>query len=198
MGSQLKILISIFFTVLIFGCTNNGSDESILRTEFNVPRNAKMISYQAHPEQNAWLREGLNIDIVFQLSDQDYNTYVADAEKGGSWQPLPIPAKFLRRMGAIESRLEANKARIGRSENKVIPEPGSIYNPTEAQLLAKFIASLPDIPKVGLFQCRSAGDNIMRAPKTIHTQLNYDLNDFMLAMLDDQRKQIVIQVNTSY
>lgn len=195
MRSRLTVSIAGFtFCVLVtFGCLVSHSDESILRAEFNVPKEATVVSYKAHPDQNAWVREGLDIEIVFQLSGQDYTTYVANAERDELWQPLPIPEEFLLRMGAIESRLEADKSRIHLLQSKA---PRKI--PTKTQLLNEFTASLPETSQAGLFQCRSAGDSIMYTPKTIHTQLDRDLNDFMLAILDHERRQIVIRVNTSY
>lgn len=195
MRSQLTVsIVGLTFCALVtFGCTASNSDESILRAEFNVPKEATVVSYKAHPDQNAWVREGLDIEIIFQLSGQDYEAYVADAERDGLWQPLPIPEEFLMRMGAIESRLEAYKSRTQLSQSKA---PRKIL--TGTQLLNEFVALLPETPKAGLFQCRSAGDNIMYAPKTIHTRLDRDLNDFMLAMLDHERERIVIRVNTSY
>ena len=200
MRSQLAalIVVGICGTILTFRYFDRSSDESILRTEFNIPRAAQVVSYQAHPPENAWMREGLKIDIVFQLNQQDYATYSAKAEQEGLWQPLPIPNQFLLKMGAITAMRAKNASSMIQSESKATPKARLIDNPREAQLLAKFIATLPKTPEVGLYQCRSAGDNILHAPKTIHTRLDHNLNDFMLAMLDHQQQRIIIQVSTNY
>ena len=44
----------------------------------------------------------------------------------------------------------------------------------------------------------SFGDDIMHRPKTLHKTLDSDLNDFMLAVLDAEKKQLAIKVSTSY
>lgn len=193
----LMALILCVLVVVILSFSDHRSDESLLRAEFNVPSQAKLVHYKAHPSEKAWVRENLTIDVVFQLSDRDYDEYVSSIKSKGTWQSLPIPNEFLRRMGAVETT-KAQRIRAYQLQGKTPHQEGSVYNPTEEQLLTNFIASLPNNPQIGLFQCRSAGDNIMYAPKIIHTQLDRDLNDFMLAMLDHERKQMVIQVSTSY
>lgn len=195
---KIAVMFAFIFCVLmIFSFSDYRSDEPILRAEFDVPNEAKLVSYKARPEEKAWVRENLKIDIVFQFNDHDYAEYVSSVKEKATWHPLPIPNEFLRRMGAVETQ---KAQRMGAYEllGKTPHEEGSVYNPTEEQLLANFIALLPKNRRTGLFQCRSAGDNIMYAPKIIHTQLDQDLNDFMLAILDYERQQMVIQVNTSY
>jgi hypothetical protein len=100
-------------------------------------------------------------------------------------------------MAAIETakRLRIDSYRM-RGETPA-PE-GSVYNPTDAQMLKTFVESLPPQPANGLFQIRRAGTDIMRAPKSVYEEPDQDLNDFMLAMLDTDRKQIIIKVSTSY
>ncbi len=95
---------------------------------------------------------------------------VARANGSGQWLPLPIPENFLRHMGGI-STARASRVRSYELQNRPLPEEGSIYNPTDDQLLCRFVESLPRIPSQGLFQCRSAGDNIMVTPKMIHKRL---------------------------
>ena len=96
------------------------------------------------------------------------------------------------------SLVERYKALTKQSKRKASEEDELVNNQTRAQLLAKFIATLPETSQVGLFQCRVAGDNIMYSPKRIERNLEKDLNDFMLAILDHKRKQMVIKVSTSY
>ncbi len=175
------------------------SDEAILRAEFDVPRSAKVISCKTHPDGLAgWFgREGLEIDLVFQFNHQDYAAYLTRAKALGTWQPLPIPREFLLRMGAI-STSRASTVRSYELRGDALPDEGSIYNPSEEQLLARLLDNLPPLPDAGLFQCRSAGTDIMHAPKTVHTQLQADLNDFMLGLLDHERRQLIIKVRTYY
>lgn len=190
-------LAPVVYIIVTMGCSNQQSDESILRAEFKIPNEAALVSYKAHPVEDAWIREGLKIDIVFQLSDQAYTAYVRRAKEEGQWQPLPIPNDFLSRLGAIETR-KSRRTQAYQLKGKILPEEGSIYNPTKKQLLDRFIISLPKTSGVGLFQCRSAGDDILHARKTIHSRIDRDLNDFMLAILDHEQKQIVIQVSSNY
>jgi len=180
------------------GCDLRKTDEAILRSEFDIPEQARLIRYEAFPKESGWFgREGLKIDLAFQLDARDYAEYRSRAGVSGQWLPLPIPSEFLRRMAGLE-RQQTQLRLSYEMQGKAMPEAGSVYNPTDEQRLARFVASLPAIPIQGLFQCRSAGDDILHAPKTVHTRLESDLNDFMLALLDDGKRQILIKVSTSY
>lgn len=184
----------------VSGCTLLGSDESVLRREFGIPAGARVVKLDSRPKQGegGWFgREGLAIQATFQLSDSDFKQYAARASSSGQWKPLPIPRVFLRRMAAIETAKQARVASSQQSGHALSPE-GSIDNPSEQQRLASFVASLPTQPSSGLFQVRTAGTDIMRAPKTIRPTLDRDVNDFMLALLDDTNKQILIKVSTRY
>lgn len=194
----LPIAATALLMLALAGCGFQESDEAKLRAEFSIPPAARVLSFHVSPEKPGWFgREGLTIDSVFQLDPQDYAAYVARAEASEQWQPLPIPESFLRRMGAIDSSKEG----IVRSyslQGKPLPAEGSLYNPTAEQLLANFLAALPPQPSRGLFQCRAAGTDIMNTPKKVQTQLDRDLNDFMLALLDHNKQQIAIKVSTRY
>jgi hypothetical protein len=188
----------ILLLATLTNCSTRRLDESALRHEFEIPRGAKVVSYEARPQEPGWFgREGLKIDITFQLSDENYNEYVSRAAASAKWRPLPIPTEFLRRMAAIETakrwRVQSCKER-----GEIPPPEGSVYNPTEQQVLKRFIASLPPQPTHGLYQIRTAGTNIMHAPKSVYEKPDHDLHDFMLAMLDDDRKHIIIKVSTNY
>ncbi|MEM9215974.1 MAG: hypothetical protein AAGD25_16715 [Cyanobacteria bacterium P01_F01_bin.150] len=178
-------------------CWFGYSDESVLRKEFNIPHNAEVLSYEAYPKESAVMREGLKIEIIFQLSDDDFQNYTAQTATVPDWTPLPIPEDFLRRMASIETRKRWVVERYEKLGEPLPPE-GSIYNPTEQQRMKKFVASLPPQPINGVFQIRTAGTDIMNEPKTMYRQPNRDLNDFMLAMVDTDQKQIIIKVSTSY
>jgi len=191
-------LCLMMFGLNLPGCDLRESDEAILRSEFDIPEEARLIRYEVFPKDSGWFgREGLKIDIAFQLDARDYAEYRSRAGVSGQWLPLPIPSEFLRRMAGLER--QQTQVRLSyEMQGKTLPEAGSVYNPTDEQRLARFVASLPVMPNQGLFQCRSAGDDIMHAPKTVHTRLESDLNDFMLALLDDGKRQILIKVSTSY
>ncbi len=191
-------LLMLVGILALAGCGLQESDEAKLRHEFVIPPAARVVSYKATPDKAGWFgREGLKIDIVFQVDPQDYAAYAASAEASEQWLPLPIPDSFLRRMGAIASAKDGI-VRSYRLQGRPLPAEGSVYNPTVERLQAAFLASLPPQPARGLFQCRSAGTDIMNARKTVHTQLDRDLNDFMLALLDHDRRQIAIKVSTRY
>lgn len=64
--------------------------------------------------------------------------------------------------------------------------------------LERFQASLPPLPRAGLYQIRTAGDNIMGAPKRIISPLRDDVNDFMLAVLDPAERTLTIRVSSNY
>lgn len=110
---------------------------------------------------------------------------------------LPIPESVLRRMAAIDSAKHQRQASANLTGKPLAPE-GSVYNPSEQQMLAQFSASLPQPPARGLFQVRTAGDNVLHAPKRIVTNPDTDLIDFMLIMLDDDRQRVLVKVSTHY
>lgn len=188
----------IVLLVTLSSCSTRRSDESLLRDEFEIPVGAEIVNYAAFPEQAGWFgREGLKIDITFQLADGEFNEYVARAAASTKWKPLPIPEEFFRRMAAIET-VKKSRIQSYQMRGEVLPPEGSVYNPTEQQMLESFINSLPPQPAEGLFQIRTAGTDIMHAPKSVYETPDRDLNDFMLIMLDNHQKQIIIKVSTSY
>ncbi len=72
------------------GCDLRKSDEAILRSEFDIPEQARLIRYEAFPKESGWFgREGLKIDIAFQLDARDYAEYRSRAGVSGQWLPLP-------------------------------------------------------------------------------------------------------------
>jgi hypothetical protein len=139
----------------------------------------------------------LKISIVFQLTPEAYGAYVAKVAANGQWNSLPIPEVYLRRMASIESAKRYRIDSYAKGEKSLPPE-GSVYNPTEKQMLNQFVKSLPTQPENGFFQLRTAGTNILYAPKSLVLKPDRDLPDFMLAMLDDERQRIVIKVSSGY
>ena len=175
------------------------SDENILRKEFAIPAGAETIHLDGYPASgNQWFgREGLRIDISFQFNDTEFDTYVHSAVESGTWDELPIPREFLMKMGGIQTSKDG-LLRSYQITGDPVPEEGSVYNPTIDQLFERFVKTLPLNVKKGYYQCRSAGDNIMHKKKTIKKDLDGDLNDFMLAVLDVDKKQLHIKVGTRY
>lgn len=201
MSSKRGISASLWLASLclgLLGCSTKSSDLAAVRGEFQIPRYAKVISYSASPSDSGWFgREGLKIAIVFQLTPQAYKEYVARMAANGQWNRLPISEAYLRRMASIES---AKRSRINSYGNTgaTLPPEGSVYNPTDKQMLNQFIKALPQQPEKGLYQVRTAGTNILHAPKSVMLKPDRDLPDFMLAMLDDGRHRIAIKVSTGY
>lgn len=78
-----------------------------------------------------------------------------------------------------------------RAENwRTLPIPDDCFPPHSPRY------KLTVSPVTGLFQCRTAGDNIMRATKTIRGELDEPVNDFMLGILDFDQRQLIVKVRT--
>ncbi|MEO0162780.1 MAG: hypothetical protein ABIL74_10985 [candidate division WOR-3 bacterium] len=190
-------LFCFYLLTFIIACSRE-SDETILRREFSVPASAKTIYSHISPEEPGFFgREGLRIDIGFQFNEQDFQKYLTDALKNGKWRELPIPKDFLMKMLGIESTKQGI-IRSYKNSGRDLLEEGSVSNPTIEQLYEDALKSL-DLPDTkGFYQCRTAGDDIMRKPKEIKMTLEKDLIDFMLAILDTEKRQLIIRVRTKY
>ena len=194
-----NLLIAGFLAASLLGCDPRDSDESLIRAEFELPPAAEAIEYISSPPPGGWFgREGLKITLIYQLSPADYAGYAQRARDSGQWRPLPIPEIVLRRMAAIDRAKRQRQASAALTTGKPPATEGSVYNPSEQQMLSQFSASLPQAPARGLFQVRTAGDNVMHAPKRIVTAPDADLIDFMLIMLDDDRQRVLVKVSTHY
>lgn len=191
------IIIMVISSTTFFSCSS-GSDESILREEFDVPDSAELTYFKASPEEAGWFgREGLKIDAYFQFNDEDFERYLSTANKSKEWLPLPIPKKFLIHIFSVKSSKE-NRIRYYKERNEPLPEEGSVYNPTEEQMLNERIKMLPLAGSNGIFTLKAAGNNIMHSAKKTYVFLDKDLNDFMLAILDFDQKKLFIKVSTNY
>lgn len=194
----MKQVLSLTFLLMlcIIGCAfQSESDEQILRKEFNIPESAQLLTFKVFPEQSGTFgREGLKIDATFKFKLDNFQGYRLQAEKSGNWSRLPVPKDFLMKMGGIKSKREGiihSNRIVGREH----PEEGVL---TEEQLYQQFITQLPLDVKNGLYQCRSAGDNIMHKTKIIYTYLDKELIDFMFAILDFDEQTLRIKVSTDY
>ncbi|MGB9721637.1 MAG: hypothetical protein ACPL28_09180 [bacterium] len=190
-------IFSLLYCIVNVGCINE-SDESILRREFSVPSTAKTIYYNASPEKSGFFgREGLKIDVTFQFDEKDFQKYFDNAKRSGNWLELPIPKSFLMKMLGIET-IKQGIISSYKQTGRDVPEEGSINNPTIEQLYEKHLKTL-NLPETkGLYQCRTAGDDIMHKKKEIKVSLKKDLIDFILAILDIEKRQLIIRVRTKY
>jgi hypothetical protein len=180
------------------GCSTRRSDELSLRREFAVPWGASVVRYAASPEEPGWFgREGLKITMVFRLSPAAAESFSRSALRSGQWRPLPIPAAELRHLAGIRTAIES-RTRAAQLTGTPLEPSGSIHNPSAGQMLQRFQAMLPPMPRAGLFQIRTAGNNIMGAPKRIMSPLQNDVNDFMLAVLDPAEGTLTIRVSSNY
>jgi hypothetical protein len=180
------------------GCSTRRSDELALRREFAVPWDATVVRYVASPEEPGWFgREGLKITMVFRLSPAAAETFRRSALRSGRWRPLPIPPAELRHLAGIRTAL-ASRTRLAQVTGTPLEPAGSLHNPSGGQMLESFQATLPPLPRAGWYQIRTAGDNIMGAPKRIISPLRHDVNDFMLAVLDPAQRTLTIRVSSNY
>ena len=195
---QTKITTSIVIVFIFITSCSYDSDESILRDEFKIPDSAELVSFNVTPKESGWFgREGLKIDAVFKFSKKDFEDCLASVKESNEWLPLPIPRDFLIHMFSVKSAKEY-RTKYYKEKNEPIPEEGSVYNPTEEQLLQAGIKILPVTGPNGIFILKAAGTDIMHAPKRTITKLDKDLNDFMLAILDSDQKKLFIKVSTNY
>jgi hypothetical protein len=197
MECRCFLVAVLFLSTFFFSCSFN-SDESILRKEFKVPDSAELTYFKVSPEEAGWFgREGLKIDAYFKLSDEDFDRYLLSAERTKGWLPLPISKNFLMHMFSIKSSREY-RIRYYKDGEEPLPDEGSVYNPSEEQLLEAGIKTLPVTSQNGIFTLKAAGNDIMHEPKKTYTNLDKDLNDFMLAILDFDQKKLFIKVSTNY
>ncbi len=179
-------------------CSYLKSDEELLREEFRIPRGAALDSMSVYPKEAGWFgREGLTIDAVFRFSPEQFETYRRRAEQDDRWKPMPPSRGFLMKMLGIRSHIEG-VARSYALQGKPVPPAGSVYNPTEEQLYDRLTARLPLDVEHGLYQCRTAGNDIMHLPKIPCSSVEGDLNDYMFAVLDFDKKLLRIKVHASY
>lgn len=180
-------------TVNLSSCTL--SDEQVLRQQFELPAKVKLLVIESYPK--SLVREGLKIDATFEFSSRDFETYLDKVEQDGHWKPLPLSRSSLLKITGVRRVIE-HRRRRAELEGETLPEPGSIYNPTEEQLLESWMENLPLDVKNGFYRCLTAGDNIMYERKVSCSEKPGNLNDFMLAVLDLDNKTLRVKVHTAY
>ena len=193
-----SLLPALLCTLLLTGCPARHTDEHRIRQHYGIPATARTVHAQVTPAEAGWFgREGLKISMVFKLSDGDVEAMANQIAASGTWQPLPIPEATLEHLAGIRSTREA-RIRLAQTTGKPLPPEGSVHNPTAGQLMEQFRQSLPAQPASGWYQISTAGNDILRAPKTVRNTLHTDVNDFMLAMFDPAQRTLIVRVSTNY
>lgn len=183
---------------LLAGCSSRPFDEFALRREFSLPWSASLIHYSASPSTPGWFgREGLKISMVFKLKPDDFDTLLLSSRASGQWKSLPIPEATLMHLAAIQSSRIA-RTTLWKATGSPIPETGSLANPTDQQRLNQWKQFLEPLPRSGWYQIKTSGDDILRNPKEIQTILNYDVNDFILAILNPEERTISFRISSNY
>jgi hypothetical protein len=188
----------VIVLLALAACSYLKSDEQLLRDEFKIPRTVVLDSMSVSPQEAGWFgREGLTIDAAFRFSDAQFEAYRRRAELNDQWKPMPPSWEFLMRMLGIRSHVEA-VAKSYALQGKPTPPRGSVYNRTEDQLYDELTSRLPLDVEQGLYQCRTAGDDIMHSLKVPCSARNGDLNDYMFAVLDFDSRVLRIRVHANY
>lgn len=188
----------IAFTIIGVSACMLQSDEEVLRKEFGLTSGVKLAEMDVSPKQSGWFgREGLTIHARFIFSDNQFADYLKAAEQNPQWKPMPPSKSFLMKMLGIRRHMKGVKLSYEMS-GKELPPEGSIYNPTEDQIYDRQVKRLPLNVSRGLYQCKTAGDNLMHNKKVPCDSKEGDLNDFMFAVLDLENKELHIRVHTSY
>lgn len=194
-----SIIISGFLFLvsgLLGGCMK--FDEQVLRDEFDLPASVRLVAIDSRPKTPGWFgREGLQIWATFEFQSADFDAYRAKVERDSRWKPLPLTRSFIVKITGVRRTVESRQ-RAYELRGETIPEPGSIYNPTEHQLLEEWMKNLPLDIKHGFYRCLTAGNNLLYASKVSCFEKPGDLNDFMLAVLDLDHKIIRVRVHTAY
>jgi hypothetical protein len=192
------LLPVLLCTFVLAGCAAQGTDEQRIRFHYGIPATARTVQSQVTPAEAGWFgREGLKITIVFKLSEGDVKVMANQIAVSGNWQPLPIPETTLEHLANIRSAREA-RIRLAQNTGEPLPPEGSVYNPTAGQLMQQFRQAMPAQPASGWYQISTAGNDILRAPKTVRNTLHTDVNDFMLATLDPAQRTFIVRVSTNY
>ena len=96
MSKWIGQLAALFVSgLLLGGCglpqyLQDTMDQAELRRLFGLPRGARVLSYAGYPSMVGFgQREGLSLDAAFELTDDEGQTFLAQAAEGG-WQPLPM------------------------------------------------------------------------------------------------------------
>jgi hypothetical protein len=191
----LRILVLLPFLAAT-GCML--SDEQILREEFHIPSSAKLVEIVSSPEQPGWFgREGLEITATFQFSDADFSVYKKAEKIDRTWLPTPPTKDFIFKITGIRS-YRAGLQRSNEVLSEHFPEGTAFSVPSEDELYRDWKERLPLDISQGYYQCKTAGNDILHATKVLCSDRQGDLNDFMLAVIDEEQLELKVFVYTSY
>ena len=111
---------------------------------------------------------------------------------------MPPDREFIIKMTGIRGQAKSVQ-KLAEVTGKPVPPRGSERNPTEEQLYEQWAQRLPLEVKRGLYQCKTAGDNILHSwKKGPCSEKSGDLNDFIFAVLDVDDKVLRVKVHTRY
>ena len=194
----LFVTLLILATFLAASCFRLPSDEKVLRRAFSIPADVRLVSLDA-PTPGGWFgREGLEITAVFSFEPNQFDDYRREARDTGHWKPMPIEREFLLRILGVRSHRAALK-RMNEEYRTQGMDQFVREIPTEDDVLALWAAPrLPLDVDHGMFCCLTAGTNLMHAIKRDCAKKSGDLNDFMLAVLDEDRRQLRVKAHTAY
>lgn len=195
--SFIPCLVVVFVLSLITGCQE--SDEQILRREFSLSSTVKLLSIKSYPEKPGFFgREGLDITASFQFDPAEFEKFLKNVQQDQTWKPMPPDREFLIKMTGIRAHLKGVE-KLSEVTGKPVPPLGSIYNPTEDQLYERWVPNLPLDVKDGIYQCKTAGDDLLHSSRKVPcSEKAGDLNDFMFAVLDTEQRVLRIKVHTRY
>lgn len=193
----IPCFVVVFVVVLITGC--HESDEQILRREFGLPSTVKLMAIKSYPEKPGFFgREGLDITASFQFEPAEFEKFLKNVKRDQTWKPMPPDREFLIKMTGIRAHMKGLE-KWAEVTGKPVPPLGSVYNPTEDQLYDGWVKRLPLDVKNGLYQCKTAGDNLLHSySKVPCSEKSGDLNDFMFAVLDTKERVLRVKVHTRY
>jgi hypothetical protein len=190
-------VLTLALLSLLIGCQE--SDEQVLRREFGLTSQVKLLSIKSYPEKPGFFgREGLDITASFEFEPVEFEKYLKSIQKEGMWQPMPPDREFIVKLTGIRWHAKSVQKRAEITGNPA-PPLGSERNPTEDQLYERWLKILPLEAKNGFYQCKTAGDNLLYSRKKAPcSEKSGDLNDFMFAVLDADRKVLRVKVRTMY
>ena len=196
---RFHVLILLSVLLVATSCFRLPSDEKVLRRAFLIPDEVRLVNLKTPPRDNNWFgREGLEITATFAFEPELFERYRREATDSGRWKPMPIEREMVLKMLGVDSYRKAlermNEEYRQRGETKWVRDV-----PSEDEVLALWKPPrLPLDVERELFRCLTAGNNLMYAKKHECADKAGDQNDFMLAVLDEDRRELRVKVHTSY
>lgn len=194
-------LFAWLLATLSGGCARPLSDEAVLRRALAIPAEVRLLGLQASPpaDQAGWFgREGLTIEASFGFDPAQFEAFRQQTADEARWRPLPVPRDLLVKMLGVASRQRGLRILNERYQKQNRPE---LIRPIPGadEILDSWRAPrLPlDVPR-GWYRCLTAGDNLLYAAKRECLEKPGDQNDFILAVLDAERRELRVSAHTNY